>query len=224
MPTRTLLSPLAAALALALAAPLAIAQTSIDKRNGSITAEAGQAYGDLETVNGSINIHDRAQLRDAETVNGGIKVGNDAQVGSLETVNGSIRTGTGLRASGDLSTVNGSIFVDRDGRADDVETVNGSIGLVDTDLSGDIETVTGDITVGAGSHVRGGIKVERSQGFSNRNDKRKPPRIIIGPNAVVEGPLVFEREVKLYVHESARTGTITGATAQRYSGARAPKD
>ena len=218
---------LATALALALCAPAAFAQTSIDKVNGSITAEAGQAYGDLSTVNGSIRIEDGARARDAETVNGGIKVGDNAQVDDLSTVNGSIRTGAGLRASGDIETVNGSVFVGRGGRIAGVSTVNGAIGLVDSDLSGGIQTVTGDITVGAGSHVRGGIKVEKP---SSTNwlpisfGKRRPPRIIIGPDAVVEGPLVFEQEVKLYVHETARTGRITGATAVRYSGARAPKD
>ena len=41
---------------------------------------------------------------------------------------------------------------------------------------------------------------------------------------MVEGPLVFEREVKLYVHSSARIGHVTGATAVSYSGAQAPRD
>lgn len=219
--------PLAVTLTLLIAMPLAgFAQDSIDKVNGSITAEAGQSYGDLETVNGSVRIGDGAKVRDAETVNGSIKVGNDVQADSLSTVNGSIRIGTGLRASGDLETVNGSIFVDRGGSLDDISTVNGAIGLVDTDLSGGIETVSGDITVGVGSHVRGGIKVEKPNGnwMPLNMGKRKPPRIIIGPNAVVDGPLVFEREVTLYVHDSARTGAITGATAMPYSGTRAPKE
>lgn len=219
-------SRLALLLALALNAPLAYAQQDIDKVNGSITAEAGQAHGDLGTVNGSIKIETGATARDAETVNGSIKVGDNARTGDLSTVNGSIRIGSGLQSSGDIETVNGSVFVGRGGRLSGVSTVNGSIGLVDSDLSGGIETVNGDITVGAGSHVKGGIKVEKptSNWMPINIGKRKPPRIIIGPNAVVEGALVFEREVKLYVHQSARVGSITGATAVRYSGARAPAD
>jgi hypothetical protein len=35
---------------------------------------------------------------------------------------------------------------------------------------------------------------------------------------------VFEREVKLFVHDSARIGRVTGATAVRYSGERPPQD
>ena len=36
--------------------------------------------------------------------------------------------------------------------------------------------------------------------------------------------MVFEREVKLYVHASARIGSVSGATAVRYDGATPPKD
>jgi hypothetical protein len=41
---------------------------------------------------------------------------------------------------------------------------------------------------------------------------------------VVDGPLVFEREVKLYVHDSARIGQVSGATVVHYSGDRPPQD
>jgi hypothetical protein len=47
---------------------------------------------------------------------------------------------------------------------------------------------------------------------------------VIGPNARVDGALVFKRDVKLYVHASAKTGPISGATAVRYEGARPPRD
>lgn len=216
---------LSLSVSLACVAP-AFAQNDIDKVNGSITAEAGQTYGDLQTVNGSIRIEAGSRTGDAETVNGAIRIADNARVGDVGTVNGSIRAGRQLRAAGDIETVNGSVFVDRGGTLRGVSTVNGSIGLVDSDLSGGIETVNGDITVGAGSHVRGGIKVEKptSNWMPVTMGKRQPPRIIVGPGAVVEGPLVFEREVKLYVHDSARIGSVTGATAVRYSGTRAPTD
>ena len=204
-------------LTLALATTPALAQQEISKVNGSITAEAGQAYGDLDTVNGSIRVADGATAEDASTVNGSINVGDKARVDSLETVNGSIRVGKDVQIRKDVETVNGSIFIDHGGViGGDIETVNGAIGLVATQVSGSIHTVCGDITVGVGSHVRGGLRVQKSTGVFNTDSKR-PPRIIIGPNAVVEGALVFERPVTLYVHSSARTGAITGATAQRYN-------
>ncbi|GGD51625.1 hypothetical protein [Pseudoxanthomonas indica] len=211
-------------LTLALATP-AMAQDSISKVNGSVQANAGQTYGDLETVNGSINIEDNATTREASTVNGGISVGNGAKTAGLETVNGGIKAGAKVQVDGDVETVNGGIFFDRGSRIrDDISTVNGGIGLVGTDVGGGIETVSGDITVGVDSHVKGGIKVEKPKGNFNFHANKRPPRIVIGPNAVVEGPLVFEREVVLYVHASAKTGAITGATAKRFDTATAPQD
>ena len=223
-----------AALTLALAAVLPAASAAdggsrpgIDKVNGSIDAAAGQVLGDLSTVNGSIRIASGARTGDAETVNGSIKVADNVQCGDLTTVNGGIHVDANGQVGGGIETVNGGIFVDRGGRvAKDITTVNGAIGLVDTDLDGGIDTVNGDVTVGVGSHVKGGIKVEKpgTSWIPIHFGKHTPPRIIIGPNAVVDGPLVFEREVKLYVHSTARIGKVTGATAIAYSGEHAPEN
>ena len=140
----------------------------------------------------------------------------------VSKVNGSVSADAG-QAYGDLDTVNGSIFTDRGTTiGGNVDTVNGAIGLVGTRLAGGIETVNGDITVGIGSHVTGGIKVEKPRGWSIK--PRRDPRIIIGPNAVVEGPLVFERPVTLYVHTSAKVGPVTGATAKPFSTDTAPTE
>ena len=224
---RLRIAPLVLALAATMPLASAAQDNSIDKVNGSIDAEAGQTYGSLETVNGSIRIGDGARTGTAETVNGSIKAGNDIHSRGLTTVNGSIHLGTHALVDGDIETVNGGIFVDRGSRvAKDVTTVNGAIGLVGTDLAGGIDTVNGDITVGIGSHVHGGIRVEKpgTSWMPIHIGKHTPPRIIIGPNAIVDGPLVFEREVKLYVHSSARIGSVTGATAVRFSGAQPPQD
>lgn len=223
--TRTRLA--IATAALAIAAGPAFAQQSIDKVNGSITAEHGQQYGDLETVNGSIRIEDGVRLEDASTVNGSIKGGDDVQARSLETINGAIRVGERAQLRGGMETVNGSLFADRGSRiGGDLATVNGAIGIVDTDLDGDIETVRGDITVGVGSHVTGGIHVEKpnGSGWNLHFGKHQVPRIVIGPDAVVDGPLVFEHEVTLYVHSSARVGRITGARAIAFSTPTPPAD
>lgn len=210
-------------LTLALAATPALAQQDVSTVNGSVSADAGQAYGDLETVNGSVSIAAGATVEDASTVNGSITVGDKAQAASLETVNGAIRIGKDVQVRKDVETVNGSIFTDRGTTiGGNVDTVNGAIGLVGTQLAGGIETVNGDITVGIGSHVKGGIKVEKPRGWSIK--PRRDPRIIIGPNAVVEGPLVFERPVTLYVHTSARIGAVTGATAKPFSTDTAPTE
>ena len=214
------------ALVFAVAALPAFAQhhEEIDKVNGSITAQPGEVYDDLSTVNGSIKVEDNAQADDVETVNGSIAGGDGIRVRSLSTVNGGIRIGSQAQVADTIETVNGSIFVDRGGRiGDGVSTVNGAIGLVDTDVGGGIETVNGDVTVGVGSHVRGGIHVEKpnNNGWFQMG-KQKPPRIVIGPNAQVDGALVFEREVVLYVHSTAKVGRISGATPIAFSTPTAP--
>lgn len=218
---------LAAALALATVAPGAVASDNdIDKVNGSITAEAGQSYGDLSTVNGSIRIGTGAHVNEAETVNGAIHVGDLAQIADgLTTVNGSIKLGRQVGVGDDLVTVNGGVFVDHGGRVEgDIVTVNGSIGLVQAELGGDIETVNGDITVGIGSYVHGGITVEKPNNswWPISFGVRKPSRIVIAQNAQVDGELRFEREVELYVHDSAEIGPVSGAEVVRYAGTEAP--
>jgi DUF4097 and DUF4098 domain-containing protein YvlB len=208
-------------LALALATP-AFAAQDVDKVNGSITVEPGETAGNLETVNGSIRIGANARTGKAETVNGSISVAENVEAGGLETVNGSIRVAGNGKLTSSLETVNGGVFVDRGGDVrGDIETVNGAIGLVDTDLSGGITTVNGDVTVGVNSHVKGGIHYTKpNQSWFSFN--KRDPKVIIGPNAVVDGPLVFERKVELYVHNTAKIGPVTGATAVRYDGATTP--
>ena len=82
-------------------------------------------------------------------------------------------------------------------------------------MAGNLETVNGDITVGIGSHVRGGITVERPQSWFQSAPKRRP-RVVIGPDAEVSGPMEFRREVSLYVHRTARIGQVTGAEPVRF--------
>ena len=210
-------------LLLSASAPLALAADDISKVNGSIQTQTGNTYGDLETVNGSIQLASGVQAKSVETVNGSVRTEDNVQAHSIETVNGGIHGGRNLVLTHGLDTVNGGIYVDRGSRiGGSIETVNGSIGLVAVQLAGDIETVNGDITVGIDSVVRGGIKVNRPSFGISLTAPRKP-RIVIGPNAVVEGPLVFEREVVLLVHDSAKIGPVTGATPQRFDSEAAPR-
>ena len=211
----------------ALALPsLALASDDISKVNGAVRTEAAHVYGDLSTVNGSITLETRVRAAEVSTVNGGIRSQPLASARAMTTVNGGIRLGTGNLVTGDLTTVNGGIRIGEGGRiGGDITTVNGGITLDRAELRGNITTVNGDITVGAGSRVDGGILVDRppSSWWPVRFDSGKPPpRVVIGPDAVVSGTLVFRREVKLYVHTTARIGAVTGAVAVRYSGSEPP--
>lgn len=211
-------------LALATCAPAALADDDVSKVNGSIHTDAGASYRDLETVNGSIHLAAGVRARDVETVNGSINADDNVQAHGMQTVNGAIRGGRGLLLGGSIETVNGGIFIDHGSRIDGgVETVNGSVGLVGTEVAQDVETVNGNITIGIGSHVKGALKVKKPS-FSLSLTPPRKPRIVIGPHAVVDGPLVFEREVALYVHGTARIGTVSGASVQRFDSNVAPKE
>jgi cytoskeletal protein CcmA (bactofilin family) len=140
----------------------------------------------------------------------------------LETVNGSITLDDGVKVANNVTTVNGKLILDKGadvgGR---LENVNGTIRLTEAHVGKGIHTTSGDIEIGANSKVEGGIKVER-EGMGFHFGKNSIPRIVIGPGAVVEGPLTFERKVNLYVSDSAKIGPVTGAEAVKFSGENPP--
>lgn len=209
--------PLLVAAALLLAGSAHARGIDVDKVNGSIRIEGNQQAGNLETVNGSIRVEDGGSAEDISTVNGSIRLGDGVIATSLETVNGGAEIGADARISGSVETVNGTIALGRNAEvAGRVENVNGRIALDAARVGAGVATVSGDIEIGADSRVDGGLLVDKPSGWFNWNDRK--PRIVIGPRAVVDGTLEFRREVELYVSDSARIGTVSGATAQKFSG------
>lgn len=195
----------------------------IDKVNGSIHVPDSATAGKLSTVNGSIHVGSNATVSDVETVNGGIDIGDGSNVASLDTVNGGIHLGSKVHVAKTVEAVNGSITLaagaDVAGKA---SNVNGSIQLTAAHVGGGIQTVAGDITVGADSRVENGIAVEADHSWFHFGFTRKP-RIVIGPHAVVQGDLNFKREVELFVSDSASIGKVTGATPTKFSGDTPPQ-
>lgn len=185
--------------------------------NGSVHVPAGLHSGGVSTVNGSVHIDDSATVGGASTVNGGIDMGAHASADSLSTVNGAVTLQGGAHVAHAVTTVNGGINLQSGAEvAGSVRNVNGRIALAGAHVAGGLRTVGGDIDVSGGSHVEGGILVDKDNSLFNWN--RSVPRIVIGPGAVVQGDLRFEREVKLYVSDKATIGPVSGATAVRFSG------
>jgi DUF4097 and DUF4098 domain-containing protein YvlB len=190
--------------------------------NGSVHVPAGQPRGDIATVNGSIHTDDNAALTEAHTVNGSIAIGAHATATSLSTVNGGITLEDGAHVSHDVSSVNGALTLKNGADVGGpLANVNGDIVLDAAHVGGGIKTVNGDIDVGTKSHVEGGILVQRQSGSWFHWGSTKP-KIVIGPGAVVEGSLHFEREVALYVSDTATIGPVTGATPIKFSGPNPP--
>jgi len=183
-------------------------------------------YGDVDKINGGISIEAGSTAGTLETVNGGIKVGANAEVGSIETVNGGITVGRRTRVSGDVAAVNGGVRMQAGASVGGhVENVNGGVTAIGTRIGGGIKTVNGEIVLDQGTQVKGGVHVEKPSGWGNliQFGDSKPPRVVVGRNSIVEGELRFDREVRLYVHQTARIGRVTGATATRYNTDEAPR-
>ena len=193
--------------------------------NGSISIGAGAVIsGSVETVNGTIRIDENAKVKDAETVNGSIRISSGASADDVGSVNGSIRLAENVTVSGEVSVVNGKISLDKGTTvADDVSNINGEIMLSGAEIGGDLTTVNGDVTLDDGSTLHGNLIIEKPGGWGwNRN--KRDPKIIIGPGSKVLGNIELEREVELFISESAEVGGVTGVMsmddAVRFSGAR----
>lgn len=193
---------------------------SISRVNKSIHLADDSRAGELETVNGSISVGDHAVIESAESVNGAIRVGEDVQAESLEAVNGGIRIGARSRVRDSAETVNGAISLGADAEVlGNVETVNGDLMLAErAHVGGKLITHNGDITLREDARVDAGILIKKSRTSWFGGNQRKPV-VSIGANAQVNGDLVFEREVELNVHDSARIGKVVGATVTRFGGA-----
>lgn len=200
--------------------PLALS-SDYNKVNGSINIPAGETVSSASTVNGSIQVGERARVGAIETVNGSITLSQGATADSLETVNGSVRIGRGAQVSRDVESVNGKLNLEDDAVVGgQVSNVNGDIALAKAQIRGKITTVGADLTIGAGGRVDGGIHYRKPD--MNWFGLGKAPRVVIGPGAVVGGTLVFEREVVLYVSDTAKIGRVTGAKAISFTGATPP--
>jgi hypothetical protein len=192
--------------------------------NGSIHVSAGTPGGEVSTVNGSIHADDNAQFSGGHTVNGNISLGDHATATSLTTVNGGISLGAGAHVSETVTTVNGTLALRPGAQVGGrLANVNGTIILAGATVNGGITTVNGNIDIGANSHVQGGIVVHKpSTGFFHWWSDSDKPRVVVGPGAVIEGTMKFDRAVRLYVSDTATIGQVTGATPVKFSGDHPP--
>lgn len=194
--------------------------------NGSISVgENAVVTGNVKTVNGTIRVDEGASIEKASTVNGGVKIARNVRSHSLSTVNGSIKVGPTASVDGTVTAVNGRITIENGGTVSEgVSNVNGQIDLDGAQVGGNLKTVNGDINLEEGSVVKGDLVVEKSSGWGWGKSKSRKPRIVIGPGSRVEGKIMLEREVELFISDTAEVGGVEGkmtmADAERFSGKR----
>jgi len=194
--------------------------------NGSISVGEGAVVtGTLQTVNGKIRVGKDSTIEDAQTVNGSLSISDGVKADELVTVNGSVMVGENATVNGEIEAVNGAITIEKGSKvSDNVGNVNGAIDLQGSEVGGSISTVNGDIDLSDAAVVMGDLIVEKpsSWGFSNKNSRK--PKIIIGPGSEVRGKIELEREVELFISETAKVGVVEGVMsmndAVRFSGER----
>ena len=193
--------------------------------NGSISVGSDAVVkGSLDTVNGTIRVDENATIRDAQTVNGSLRVSAGVKATDLSSVNGAIRVGEGCTVDGEVSVVNGKITLDEGTQvSDSVSNVNGEIRIEGATIGGDLSTTNGDVSLTQAAVLKGDLIVEKpGWGWGKKN--RRKPRIVIGPDSQVMGTIQLEREVELFISDSAEVGGVSGAMslddAVRFSGDR----
>ena len=212
--------------------PLALA-ACVNGVNGSVDVPTGSSVTDASTVNGSVHLETRAKADTATSVNGSIDLAGGAQAGTANTVNGDITLGKDAKVSGDASTVNGALSLAAGSAVDGaLSNVNGRIEIDDAHIGHGIATVNGDIHIAGNAVVDGGITVGKANGSGKGNsffgfhfdiNGHRVPRIVIDAGATVNGPLTFERTVKLFISDQAKVaGPIHGANAMKFAGATPP--
>ena len=185
----------------------------------SIRLAAGAEAGDLHTVHGSIRIGERSKVGDVKTVDGEVVLAKGSRASSVRSLDGAVQLEEDAKLVHGVSTAGGSIILDDHADvAGRVSSANGEIRLKNAHVGGGILTRRGNINVGSGSRVENGIRVKRSFCLCIDAGLFSNPRIVIGPGAVVQGPLIFERKVTLYVSDTATIGDVVGATSVRFSG------
>jgi hypothetical protein len=224
-------------LAIALLLPLTAmaAGSNVNKISGDIRIAADQQAGNLNTVSGDVEVGDHAVVGKANSVSGNVLLGRQARAVQLGSVSGDVQLDNGAVVAGNAGSVSGRVRLAQGSRVQGrLDSVSGAITLDNAQVGLGISTSCGDITVGAGSQVEGGILVNRPDPNScrtytndvteqgavvTRQGRGDRPVVVIGPHAVVQGVLEFRRPVVLKVSESAQIGTVKGATVERFAGA-----
>ena len=192
--------------------------------NGSISVGDGATVsGSLKTVNGKIRVDSNSRIESAATVNGSLTVSENVEAEDLTTVNGSIRVGEASSIDGEIEAVNGRIKLEKGVTVTrGVGNVNGDMEFIASEVGGDVTTVNGDVDMRDAAVIKGDLVIEKPSKWSSDSKKQRTPEIVIGPGSEVQGSIVLEREVKLYISETAKVGGVEGvmsmSDAVRFSG------
>lgn len=178
-----------------------VSDRGISTVSGDITVgKSARIKGNIESVSGNIEVAVKSKVKHVSSVSGDIAIGKNVSCENLETVSGDIDLYEGCQVEGGIETVSGNIT----GRGgcdifENIESVSGDVEFDDVRLRGDIETVSGDISLFNGSIVEGDIIINRKPEFFSRNLSKL--EIVIDMNSLVKGSIrVEEKDANVFVY------------------------
>lgn len=185
-----------------------------------IKADGTHKHRPVYIVDGSIQVEADARASRLRTVDGDISLGENAQATSIGTVDGNVALASQAVCSGDVSSVDGRIELAPASRVKgDVRSMVGTIRAEDSVIEGSIRSVASRIELSGHTRV-GGIVLDKPDPSVNIDDhaEQRPPVVLIGPGAIVSGPIVAQRGGTLLVSRQAHIGTVRGIAVQRFDG------
>ncbi len=183
---------------------------------GAIMVGDNASVNGIDVTNGSISIGDNSMAERVSTGSGDISVGDNSTVRSLEAGKGSITVGAGSTVANNVKTGSGSITIgDGSSVTGYVESTRGQVTLDGAKVGGNVIAHAKGLHIDNGATVAGYVHFKKAAGVMEGKDV---PVVILGKNINIAGTVTFDRDVKLYVHDSATTGDIAGAEPMAYSG------
>ncbi len=217
--------------------------TGVDTTSGNVVLDAdARVFGKIDVTSGDITLGPRAQSATIDSTSGNVHVMQSAIVnGAIDTTSGDVRLMAGARSNG-IDTSSGNVElaanVSVNGTIDtssgyvvgtaaqimgSIDTSSGDISLTASRVNGSVLTNSGRVHVVMRSVIGGNLKLRKNNcdwsWFSSC--KTQETTVIIGANSAINGALIAERPVRLYVHPSARVGRIIGDQITRLTEAQA---
>lgn len=185
----------------------------ISSVNGSVqVGVASIVDGDISTVNGSVSTSERSQTGNIETVNGKLGIGPESITGDLMTFNGAIEVAERVIVEGDIQAVNGRVTIGQGTQVSgEVSAINEQLLIRGAEVAS-LNNVRGGMILESGTVVNGELRIRKP-----RRGNPDPVTVEIHANVRVAGPLVFERETTLRVHEGAEIGKVEGAEPEYFN-------
>jgi Putative adhesin len=158
-----------------------------------------------------------------DTGSGDVALGPQAQSRDIDTGSGSVTMENGARVIGGIDTGSGNVRAVGSDVSADIDTGSGNILLENSRVGGRAVTRSGRVELSGNTRINGSLEVRSNEcggWFSIGCDKNPRTTVVIGAGVEIRGPIIIRDNVILYVHSTARIGSVLGGSAIRFNAER----